>query len=58
MMLSLSAMPDARGREALLAAFEVPPADAADFHAFLDRAGYAWMEETGNAAFALFLRAP
>jgi len=42
----------------VLAAFEVPPGDEPAFHAFLDRIGYAWVEETGNAAFDLFLSAP
>jgi len=41
----------------VLAAFEVPPADGPAFHGFLDRTGYAWIEETGNAAFDLFLSA-
>jgi threonine dehydratase len=40
----------------VLAAFEVPKGDGAEFHAFLDRTRYAWIEETDNAAFDLFLR--
>jgi threonine dehydratase len=39
----------------VLAAFEVPPADARAFESFLDALGYAWVEETGNPAFGLFL---
>jgi threonine dehydratase len=39
----------------VLAAFEVPPADGGAFEAFLDALGYAWVEETSNPAFALFL---
>lgn len=42
----------------VLAAFEVPAADGAAFHEFLDRIGYPWVEETGNAAFDLFLSTP
>ena len=42
----------------VLAGFEVPAADGAAFHEFLDRIGYPWVEETGNAAFDLFLSTP
>jgi threonine dehydratase len=39
----------------VLAAFEVPPADDGALQAFLSGLGYAWVEETSNVAFDLFL---
>jgi threonine dehydratase len=39
----------------VLAAFEVPAADEQALQAFLRGLGYAWVEETANVAFDLFL---
>ena len=39
----------------VLAAFEVPDADAGAFHAFLERLGYRYTAEPANAAYTLFL---
>ena len=41
----------------VLAAFEVPDADLAALRGFLERLGYAFHEESGNAAYGLFLSA-
>jgi threonine dehydratase len=40
----------------VLAGMQVPPGDDAAFQAFLDDLGYAWVDETENAAYQLFLR--
>jgi threonine dehydratase len=40
----------------VLVGMQVPPADATDFEAFLERVGYASVEETTNPAYLLFLR--
>jgi threonine dehydratase len=40
----------------VLAGMQVPPGDDAAFQAFLDELGYAWVDETENAAYQLFLR--
>ncbi|HUG55295.1 MAG TPA: threonine ammonia-lyase, biosynthetic [Vicinamibacteria bacterium] len=42
----------------VLAAFEVPPADDADFQAFLLNLGYPHVVEAGNSAYDLFLAEP
>jgi threonine dehydratase len=39
----------------VFAGFEVPPADSADFDAFLGALGYHFEPETGNPAYRLFL---
>jgi threonine dehydratase len=39
----------------VLAAFEVPDAELAEFHGFLERLGYSSFPEAGNPAYALFL---
>jgi threonine dehydratase len=39
----------------VLCAFEVPPAEMADFRQFLDRLGYPGVPEENNAAYDLFL---
>ena len=39
----------------VLAGFEVPPGDAADFEAFLDGLGYRYQREHENSAYDLFL---
>ena len=39
----------------VLAAFEVPDADLAEFHVFLDGLGYPYLPETDNQAYGLFL---
>jgi threonine dehydratase len=39
----------------VLAAFEVPEAELAEFRSFLDRLGYPSFPEAGNPAYALFL---
>ena len=39
----------------VLAGFEVPPADAGAFQAFLDGLGYRYQRERDNAAYDLFL---
>jgi threonine dehydratase len=39
----------------VLAAFEVPDADLAEFHAFLEGLGYPYLLETDNQAYGLFL---
>ena len=39
----------------VLAAFEVPPAEGPAFESFLDALGYAWVDESANPAFGLFL---
>ncbi len=41
----------------VLAAFEVPEADLPALRGFLERLGYAFREESGNAAYDLFLSA-
>jgi len=33
----------------------VPPDDQAEFRAFLDNLGYAWVDEAQNPAYRLFL---
>jgi threonine dehydratase len=40
----------------VLAGMQVPPADAAEFQRFLSELGYAYSEETDNAAYRAFLR--
>jgi len=40
----------------VLAGIQVPPQDARAFREFLARLGYAYVEETGNPAYGLFLR--
>jgi threonine dehydratase len=40
----------------VLAGIQVPPEDARAFREFLDRLGYAYVEETQNPAYELFLR--
>lgn len=44
----------AQGR--VLAGIEVPPADDAEFHKYLDQLGYPFADETENEAYGLFLR--
>ena len=39
----------------VLAAFEVPPGERADFEAFLDGLGYGYQREANNAAYEMFL---
>ncbi len=39
----------------VLAGMQVPPSDKAEFRAFLDRLGYACVEETANPAYRMFL---
>ena len=40
----------------VLMGLQVPPAERPAFEAFLDEVGYAFIEETGNPAYDLFLR--
>jgi hypothetical protein len=40
----------------VLAGIQVPPADGEAFSTFLERLGYAYLEETGNAIYRQFLR--
>jgi threonine dehydratase len=40
----------------VLAGIQVPPAEMREFRAFLDRLGYAYVDETTNPAYELFLR--
>jgi threonine dehydratase len=40
----------------VLVGMQIPPEDDPKFHRFLEELGYAWIEETGNPAYALFLR--
>jgi threonine dehydratase len=42
----------------VLAAFEVPPSEEADFQAFLRSLGYVFAPEVGNPAYTLFLTGP
>jgi len=39
----------------VLVGIQVPPADQAEFQAFLDQLGYAWVDEGANPAYRLFL---
>ena len=39
----------------VLVGIQVPPADQAEFQAFLDHLGYAWVDEGDNPAYRLFL---
>ncbi len=39
----------------VLAGIQVPPEDYAEFQAFLDQLGYAWVDEGANPAYRLFL---
>ena len=39
----------------VLVGMQVPPRDDTEFRTFLDQLGYAWVEETGNPAYRLFL---
>ncbi len=39
----------------VLVGMQVPPADKAEFQAFLDRLGYDCVDETGNPAYRMFL---
>ena len=39
----------------VLAGIQVPPEDQAEFQAFLDNLGYAWVDESDNPAYRLFL---
>ena len=39
----------------VLAGIQVPPTDQAEFQAFLDQLGYAWVDEGANPAYRLFL---
>jgi threonine dehydratase len=39
----------------VLAGIQVPPKDHAEFQAFLDQLGYAWVDEGANPAYRLFL---
>jgi len=39
----------------ILVGLQVPKADDAAFQRFLTELGYPWIEETGNAAYRLFL---
>ena len=39
----------------VLAGFEVPPADTADFQCFLDGLGYRYQREHDNSAYDMFL---
>ncbi len=39
----------------VLAGIQVPPEDQAEFQAFLDQLGYAWVDEGANPAYRLFL---
>ena len=41
----------------ILVGIDVPPADSAAFDAFLAQLGYAYEEQTDNAAYRLFLSA-
>jgi len=41
----------------VLAGMQVPPEENDEFQAFLDRLGYAWVEETENPAYRFFLAA-
>ena len=41
----------------ILVGMQVPPEDAQAFESFLHTLGYPWVEETGNPAYKLFLRA-
>ncbi len=40
----------------VLAGIQVPPQDEREFREFLRRLGYAYADETANAAYELFLR--
>ena len=40
----------------ILVGMQVPAADDAAFHTFLDELGYPWVEETNNPAYRLFLQ--
>ncbi|HKP56112.1 MAG TPA: threonine ammonia-lyase, biosynthetic [Polyangiales bacterium] len=40
----------------VLAGMQIPPADASEFQRFLSELGYAYSEETDNAAYQAFLR--
>ena len=40
----------------ILVGIQVPAADDAAFHTFLDELGYPWVEETNNPAYRLFLQ--
>jgi threonine dehydratase len=40
----------------VLAGIQVPPAEKKEFHAFLERLGYEYRDETRNPAYELFLR--
>jgi len=42
----------------VLVGLQVPPSDDAALRDFLDRLGYAWVDETANPAYRLFLRLP
>jgi threonine dehydratase len=39
----------------VLVGMQVPPNDKRKFKQFLDKLGYAYIEETGNPAYKLFL---
>jgi threonine dehydratase len=39
----------------VLAGIQVPPADNAEFRAFLERLGYDFVDETANPAYRMFL---
>jgi threonine dehydratase len=39
----------------VLVGMEVPASEMGEFHRFLEALGYPWVEETGNAAYRLFL---
>ena len=40
----------------VLVGIQAPESDGPALHAFLDKLGYAWIDETGNPAYALFLK--
>jgi threonine dehydratase len=40
----------------VLAGIQVPPEELARFEAHLEALGYPWVDESGNAAYRLFLR--
>ena len=40
----------------VLTGMQVPTAETADFHGFLDEVGYRWADESSNPAYRLFLR--
>ena len=40
----------------VLAGIQVPDDEVGQLHAFLDSLGYRWQDESGNPAYALFLR--